>query len=225
MKIPDLFLLTGRVAVVTGARRGLGQAIAWALAQAGADVVSISRQGNASETEELVRGEGRNFLDLQIDLSKTEQREGAIEKISKEMGAVDILVNNAGNSHRYPPEEYPLKYWNQLLEIHLTASFDLSQQAAPFMMKKGRGKIINLGSVMSFEGGHDIPAYAAAKHGIAGLTKSLANSWSSKGINVNCIAPGYFDTDMPGVLRHDPMPRTTCTGASSVLMEAGSPDN
>ncbi len=204
MNIPDLFQLENRVAVVTGARRGLGQAIAWALAQAGADIVSISRQGDSSETAELVKQEGKKFLDIKIDLSKPDQRSGVIDQICKEMGSVDILVNNAGNSHRYPPEEYPLKLWNQLIEIHLGASFDLSQQVAPIMIKKGRGKIINLGSVMSFEGGSDIPAYAAAKHGIAGLTKSLANAWSSKGINVNCIAPGYFDTDMPGVLRHDP---------------------
>lgn len=203
MSIQELFQLNNRVAVVTGGRRGLGQAIAYALAQAGADIACVSRSGNATETEQLVRNEGRKFLDIQADLSKPEERTGLIAKICEEMGGIDILVNNAGNSHRFPPEEYPLNKWNQLLEIHLHASFDLSQQAAPFMMKKGRGKIINLGSVMSFEGGHDIPAYAAAKHGIAGLTKSLANSWSSKGINVNCIAPGYFNTDMPGPLKHD----------------------
>jgi 2-deoxy-D-gluconate 3-dehydrogenase len=202
--ILNLFKLDGRVAVVTGGRRGLGQAMAAALAQAGADVACVSKTGRADATRQLVERAGHRFLDLKVDLAQPTQRRGLIDRIAGELGRVDILVNNAGNSTRHPPEVYPEGDWRELLEIHLNATFDLSQQAAPSMFARGRGKIINVGSVMSFEGGLNIPAYAAAKHGIAGLTKSLAVAWSGRGINVNCIAPGYFDTDAPLSLRNDP---------------------
>ncbi|HXY32769.1 MAG TPA: SDR family oxidoreductase [Planctomycetaceae bacterium] len=203
--ILDLFKLEGRVAVVTGARRGLGQAMAAALAQAGADIACVSKTGQADATRQLVERAGRRFLDLQVDLAQPNQRRGLIDRVASEFGRVDILVNNAGNSTRHPPELYPESDWRELLETHLNATFDLSQQAAPGMFARGRGKIINVGSVMSFEGGLNIPAYAAAKHGIAGLTKALAVAWSGRGINVNCIAPGYFDTDAPLSLRNDPV--------------------
>ena len=203
--ILDLFKLDGRVAVVTGGRRGLGQAMAAALAQAGADVACVSKSGQADATRQVVEAAGRRFLDLQVDLAQPEERRGLIDRIGAALGSVDILVNNAGNSTRHRPEVYPEADWRELLEIHLNATFDLSQQAAPAMFARGRGKIINIGSVMSFEGGLNIPAYAAAKHGIAGLTKSLAVAWSGRGINVNCIAPGYFDTDIALSLRNDPV--------------------
>src|SRR5580704_2935476 len=203
--ILDLFKLDRRVAVVTGGRRGLGQAMAWALAQAGADVAGISKTGNANETRALVEGTGRRFVDMQADLAEPVERRGLIDRVAEALGGVDILVNNAGNTTRHPPEAYPESAWRELLEIHLNATFDLAQQAAAGMLKRGRGKIINIGSVMSFEGGLNIPAYAAAKHGIAGLTKALAVAWSGRGINVNCIAPGYFDTDAPLSLRNDPV--------------------
>ncbi len=206
MSVLDLFRLDGRVAMVTGARRGLGQAMAWALAQAGCDIVCVSRSGDADETRRLVEQQaGRRFLDLKADLADPQQRRGLVERAIAAWGRLDILVNNAGGGHRHPPEEYPMEQWRELLEVHVTAAFDLSQQAAPAMMARGRGKIINIGSVMSFEGGWNIPAYAAAKHAIAGLTKSLATAWSARGINVNCIAPGYFDTDLAGPLRTDPV--------------------
>ena len=203
--ILDLFKLDGRIAVVTGGRRGLGQAMAWALAQAGADVACVSKTGSADETRALVEGTGRRFVDVQADLADPLQRRDQIDRVAKSLGGVDILVNNAGNATRHPPEVYPESDWRELLEIHLNASFDLAQQAAPGMLARGRGKIINIGSIMSFEGGLNIPAYAAAKHGIAGLTKALAAAWSGRGINVNCIAPGYFDTDAPLSLRNDPV--------------------
>jgi 2-deoxy-D-gluconate 3-dehydrogenase len=203
--ILDLFKLDGRVALVTGARRGLGQAMAVSLAQAGANVACLSKTGNAEETRVLVEGTGRRFFDIQANLADADQRRGLIDRVAKSLGGVDILVNNAGNSTRHPPEQYPESDWRELIETHLNATFDLSQQAAPGMFARGRGKIINIGSVMSFEGGLDIPAYAAAKHGIAGLTKALSVAWSGRGINVNCIAPGYFDTDAPLSLRNDPI--------------------
>lgn len=203
--ILDLFRLDGRVALVTGGRRGLGQSMAWGLAEAGADIACVSLTGDARETRELVEAAGRRFLDLKADLGIPEQRRGLADRVVKEFGRLDILVNNAGGGVRRPPEEFPEQDWRYLLEVHLNAAFDLSQQAAPIMFERGRGKIINIGSVMSFEGGLNIPAYAAAKHGIAGLTKSLATAWSSRGVNVNCIAPGYFETDLAGTLRDDPV--------------------
>lgn len=202
--ILDLFKLDGRVALVTGATRGLGQAMAWGLAQAGADIVSVARGDDADETRKLVEQTGRRFVHYPIDLGNPEARKGLVDKAVGELGGIDILINNAGGGGRHAPEEFPEDIWRFQLEVHLTASFDLSQQAAKYMLEKGRGKIINIGSIMSFEAGLMVPAYAAAKHAIAGLTKSLAVSWSSRGINVNCIAPGYFDTDMPSALRNDP---------------------
>jgi 2-deoxy-D-gluconate 3-dehydrogenase len=203
--ILDQFQLTGRVALVTGATRGLGQSMAKGLAEAGADIVCVSRSADDATVRELVTGCGRRFWSFQVDLGQPDQRRGLIDRILAQTGRLDILVNSAGISHRHPPEEYPLAEWHQLLEVHLHAAFDLSQQVAPHMLARGRGKIIHIGSVMSYEGGLNIPAYAAAKHALAGLTKSLAVAWSSRGINVNCIAPGYFETTLSHVLQDDPV--------------------
>ena len=203
--ILDQFQLDGRVAVVTGGRRGLGQSMAWGLAEAGADIICVSKHSQAVETKQLVESAGRRFFDIQADLADPAQRRGLIDKACVMAGRIDILVNNAGDGRRHPPEVFPEEAWRQQMELHVTAMFDLSQQAFPHMAPRGRGKIINIGSVMSFEAGLNIPAYAAAKHAIAGLTKSLAVSWSSQGINVNCIAPGYFETDMASPLRTDPV--------------------
>lgn len=203
--ILDLFKLDGRVALVTGGRRGLGQAMAAGLAQAGADIACVSKVGAAEETRRLVAQAGRRFLDLRADLSDPEQRQGLVGRVVEGLGRIDILVNNAGGVTRCAPEEHREEDWRFHLEVHLTAAFDLSQQAAPYMLRRGRGKIINIGSVMSYQGGLNIPAYAAAKHAIAGLTKSLAVAWSGRGINVNCIAPGYFETDAAGTLQSDPV--------------------
>jgi 2-deoxy-D-gluconate 3-dehydrogenase len=203
--ILDQFRLTDRVALVTGATRGLGQSMAKGLAEAGADIVSVSRSADDDVTGHLVNACGRKYWSFPADLGNPEERRGLIDRILGQTGRLDILVNNAGISHRHPPEEYPLAEWYQLLEVHLHAAFDLSQQVAPHMLQRGRGKIINIGSVMTYEGGYNIPAYAAAKHALAGLTKSLAVAWSSKGINVNCIAPGYFETTLSHVLQDDPV--------------------
>jgi 2-deoxy-D-gluconate 3-dehydrogenase len=203
--ILDQFQLTGRVALVTGGNRGLGQAIALGLAEAGADVACASRSANDSEIRAQVEALGRKFLSLKADLARPDDRVGLVDKVVESFGKLDILVNNAGSGTRFPPEEYPMSDWRELLEVHLISAFDLSQQAGRHMLPRGRGKIINIGSVMSYEAGLNISSYAAAKHGIAGLTKSLAVSWSAQGINVNCIAPGYFETNMSNSLKYHPV--------------------
>lgn len=201
----DLFRLDGRTAVVTGARQGLGRALAVALAQAGADIVGIDRQSDCDETAQRVRSAGRKFLAVTADLADPARRAGLLEQVASRAGRVDILVNVAGNMHRAPAESHSLDAWQSLLDLHLTAVFDLSQQAARLMLPRGRGKIVNIGSMLSFQGGRDVPAYAAAKHGVAGLTKALAGAWAGRGINVNCLAPGYFETDLAGPLQDDPV--------------------
>ena len=203
--ILDLFKLDDRVAIVTGGSKGIGQALAYGLAQAGADIACITRSGESVETRRLVESCGRRFLDIQADLGEPDARAGLAQQVVDEFGRLDILVNNAGVTGRHLPEDYPLDDWRYLMEVHVHAAFELSVQAAEFMSERGRGKIINIGSLMSFEGGLHISAYAAAKHALAGLTKSLATSWASRGINVNCIAPGYIETELSGVLQSDPV--------------------
>ena len=203
--ILDLFRLDQRVALVTGASRGLGQGMALGLAQAGADIACVSRSGDDAAIRQQVEALGRRFVGYKIDLANAAERVGLVDKVVADLGRIDILVNNAGSGTRFPPEEYPMSDWRELLEVHLNAAFELSQQAAGPMLSRGRGKIINIGSVMSYEGGLNIPAYAAAKHALAGLTKSLAVAWSSRGINVNCIAPGYFETNMANSLKYHPV--------------------
>jgi 2-deoxy-D-gluconate 3-dehydrogenase len=203
--ILDLFRLDGRVALVTGGNRGLGQAMARGLAEAGADIACVSRSANDGEIRGQIEALGRRFHSLKADLARPDDRAGLVDKVVAEFGKIDILVNNAGSGSRFPPEDYPQAEWRELIEVHLFSAFDLSQQAAVHMLPRGRGKIINIGSVLSYEGGLNISAYAAAKHGIAGLTKSLAVSWSARGINVNCIAPGYFETNMSNSLKYHPV--------------------
>jgi 2-dehydro-3-deoxy-D-gluconate 5-dehydrogenase len=203
--ILDQFKLTGRVALVTGASKGLGQAMAVGLAEAGADIASVSKSGDDAITRQRVESMGRRFFSLQADLAVPEQRIGLVDKVVAQLGRIDILVNNAGGGTRHLPEEFPMDEWRETLEVHVNAAFDLCQQAARHMLPQGRGRIINIGSIMCWEAGLNIPAYAAAKHALAGMTRSLAVAWASKGINVNCIAPGYFETTRSPVLKNDPV--------------------
>jgi len=203
--ILDLFKLDGRVALVTGAGRGLGQAMAVGLAEAGADIVTVTRSHEIDETRQLVEQAGRRFWHFAADLQTPAERTGLVDRILSETGQLDILVNNAGITSRHAPEDYPLAEFDAILQVHVSAAFDLSQQAARHMLPRGRGKIIHIGSVMSFEGGLNIPAYAAAKHALAGLAKSLAVSWAGRGIQVNCLCPGYFATSLSGGLQRDPV--------------------
>ncbi|MBW2082415.1 MAG: SDR family oxidoreductase [Deltaproteobacteria bacterium] len=199
----DKFRLDHQVAVVTGGTKGIGRAIAFALAEAGADIAVVSRRPNA-EVEKYITDLGRRFLHYPADLTKRNQTKTVVPAIMNQMGDINILVNNAGICPRAAAEDFPEEYWDATLEIDLSAPFILSQAAGRIMLKKERGKIINIASVLSFQGGLNIPAYTAAKHGVAGLTKALANNWAAKGINVNAIAPGYFDTELIEDLKKDP---------------------
>ena len=202
--ILDKFRLDGQTALVTGGTRGLGKAIAIALAEAGADIALVSRVPNP-EVEKTISSLGRRVVHHPADLSQREQTREVMEAVVKKTGKVDILVNNAGLIRKSPLHEYSEKDWDLTLEVDLSASFILCQAAGKFMLKKGKGKIINVASVLSFQGGINVVAYVAAKHGLAGITKAFANAWANKGINVNAIAPSFFVTDMSEEIRKDPV--------------------
>jgi 2-deoxy-D-gluconate 3-dehydrogenase len=199
--ILDKFRLDGKIALVTGGTKGLGRAIATALAEAGSDIAVVSRY-QSDETEKDIFSIGRKYFHYPADLTVREEVRKVVPAIFKEMGDLDILVNNSGIVRRSPAVDYPEKDWDAMLEIDLTAPFLLSQAAARIMLKKGRGKIINIASILSFQGGNNV-AYAACKHGVVGLTRALSNSWASKGINVNGLAPGWFSTDFNAAVRKD----------------------
>jgi 2-deoxy-D-gluconate 3-dehydrogenase len=201
----DTFDLKGRVALVTGAAQGLGQAMALALAQAGADIAGLDRVG-CQDTCDAVQALGRRYLPFVCDLLEAGVAElnAVVEQTVAELGALDILVNNAGIIRRRPALEYTEADWDDTLRIDLRAVFFLSQAAARVMMSSGHGKIIHVASLLSFQGGILVPAYAAAKSGVAGLTRALANEWAASGINVNAVAPGYMATENTAALRADP---------------------
>ena len=198
------FDLTDRVALVTGARSGIGQGIAMALAQAGADVVGISR-GAMDETKRLVEAHGRRFAAIQADVGAIADGVPLVEQGAACFGRLDILVNNAGTTHRQPAIDVPAEAWDRVLDTNLRAVFLLSQAAARrFRAQGGGGRIIAIASMLSFQGGVNVVAYAAAKSGVAGLVRALANEWAPLGINVNAIAPGYIATDLTQAIQDDP---------------------
>jgi 2-deoxy-D-gluconate 3-dehydrogenase len=206
MNVLDSFRLDGKVALVTGAGRGLGQAMAVGLAEAGADVAGldiISRE----ETQAQVEALGRRFLSVECNLRETgaAQLNEVVGQVVRELGGLDILVNNAGIIRRAPALEFSEEYWDDVLQINLKALFFLSQAAARVMAEQGGGKIINIASMLSFQGGILVPSYTAAKSGVAGVTRALANELAAQGINVNAIAPGYMATDNTAPLRADPV--------------------
>ncbi|HEX6065057.1 MAG TPA: 2-dehydro-3-deoxy-D-gluconate 5-dehydrogenase KduD [Longimicrobiales bacterium] len=200
----ELFSLNGRTAVVTGASRGLGQAMAIALAEAGADVVCVSTTVEGSnDTATEIRTIGRKAWQLASDLSDRSAAAGLPEQCHAEAGDVDILVNNAGTIRRHPAAQFPLEDWDVVLRTNLDSVFLLSQRFGQKMIERGSGKIINVASLLSFSGGVTVPAYTASKHAVAGLTKALANEWGKHGVQVNAIAPGYFKTDNTTALQQD----------------------
>ncbi|GAA2009614.1 2-dehydro-3-deoxy-D-gluconate 5-dehydrogenase KduD [Microbacterium ulmi] len=202
--ILDSFRLDGRVALVTGSSRGLGQGAAVALAEAGADVALLDR-GDASETADRIRALGRRVHLVQRDLlaATPDDLESAVTEVAEALGGLDILVNNAGTIRRAPAAEYSASDWRDVLAVNLDAVFHLSQAAGRRMLEQGRGRIINVASMLSFQGGILVPAYTASKHAVAGLTKALANEWAASGVTVNAIAPGYMATDNTAALRAD----------------------
>ena len=198
----SLFSLEGKTALVTGGNVGLGQAIAVALAQAGANIASTSRRP-ADETGALVTALGRKFLSVEADLSSTKPIAGIVEQTISELGGLDILVNNAGIIRRADSTEFTEADWDAVIDTNLKSVFFLAQAAGRHMIAQGRGKIINVASMLSFQGGIRVPSYTASKSGLAGLTRLLANEWAAKGVNVNAIAPGYMVTDNTTLLRED----------------------
>jgi 2-dehydro-3-deoxy-D-gluconate 5-dehydrogenase len=203
--ILEAFQLDGKNALVTGSHKGLGAAMAVALAQAGANVACHGRDPNPGNACEEIRALGRKTSYFSGDVANAEVCVALIEKTVAEFGSVEILINNAGTIRRAPAAEYPLEYWDEVMAVNLTAVFRLSQLAGQQMLRQGKhGKIVNIASVLSFQGGILVPAYAAAKGGVAQLTKAFSNEWAAKGINVNAIAPGYMATDNTTALRSDP---------------------
>jgi 2-deoxy-D-gluconate 3-dehydrogenase len=213
--ILDKFRLDGKVALVTGGTKGLGKAAALALAEAGADIAIACRTPDAN-MEKTIFGLGRRYVHHSADLMCRDQTRGVIPAIMEEMGDLDILVNNAGIIRRSPALQYAESDWDAALEVDLTATFILSQAAGQIMTSKRYGKIINIASILAFQGGLHVVAYSAAKHAIAGLTKALANEWASKGINVNAIAPGFFETELTAALREDPYRSESITARTPV---------
>ncbi len=206
MSINTLFDLTGKTALVTGCKRGIGKAIAEALALAGADIIGVSAslELQDSAVEKSVRAIGKSFKAYQADFSDRKNLYAFIEKVKSENPSIDILFNNAGNILRAPAAEYPDEYWDQIIEINQNAQFVLTRELGKEMIARGSGKIIFTASLLTFQGGINVPGYAASKGAIGSLVKAFANEWASKGINVNAIAPGYIATDNTEALRDDP---------------------
>ncbi|HAF24938.1 MAG TPA: 2-deoxy-D-gluconate 3-dehydrogenase [Blastocatellia bacterium] len=202
----DKFKLDGKVALVTGASAGLGAAIALALAEAGADVVAHGNSRTPDGTCELIKRAGRHSLGLRGDLADKTVPQQLIGQTLDRFGQLDILINNAGTIRRAPAVDYSEEDWATVIEVNLSSVFRLSQLAGREMIKQGKGgKIVNIASLLAFQGGITVPAYAASKGGVAQLTKALANEWAKDGINVNAIAPGYMRTDNTAALQADEM--------------------
>ncbi len=201
-----LFDLTGKTALVTGCKRGIGLAMAEALAAAGADIIGVSAslESSGSDVEKIVTALGRNFSAYQCDFSDRQAVKNFTSDLLSKHGAPDILVNNAGTILRAPAAEHPDEYWDKVIEVNLNAQFIISRDIGAAMVKRGSGKIIFTASLLTFQGGITVPGYAASKGAIGQLTKALSNEWAAKGINVNAIAPGYISTDNTEALRNDP---------------------
>jgi len=209
----DSFSVADKNALVTGSTRGLGAAIAIALAETGANVAVHGKSGTGEATCSSIRNLGRKTISLAGDVSDPRVCFALVQNTIGEFGSLDILVNNAGMIRRAPAVDYPSQDWDQLIAANLSSVFRLSQLAGKHMLQRGQGgKIVNIASLLSFQGGILVPAYAAAKGGVAQLTKALANEWAKFGINVNAIAPGYMATDNTEALRKDP-------GRSRQIME------
>ena len=206
------FDLSSRTALVTGCRRGIGRAAAVALAAAGADVVGVSATLEpGSEVGAEVEALGRDFRAYRCDFADRSALYELVAAVRSDVGAVDILVNNAGTIARAPAAEHPDEMWDRVLEVNLSSQFILSRELGKDMLARGRGKIVFVASMLSFQGGITVPGYTASKSAVAGLTKALANEWAGAGVNVNAVAPGYVATDNTQALQDDPVRREQIT--------------
>jgi 2-deoxy-D-gluconate 3-dehydrogenase len=207
LTILDQFKLDGKIGLVTGCRRGIGQAMALALAEAGAGIIGVSRslESGGSDVEKGVRALGREFKGYAADFGERAAVYEFVRHVTTDFPVIDILVNNAGTILRSPAVEHSDEYWDQIIETDLNAQFILSREIGKRMVERGSGKIIFTASLLTFQGGITVPGYAAAKGAIGQLTKALANEWAAKGVQVNAIAPGYIATDNTTALRADPV--------------------
>lgn len=201
----DLFRLNGKVALVTGCKRGIGKAMAEALAEAGADIIGVSAnlELQGSEIETSVKALNKNFYPYQCDFSNRVSLYAFINKVKKDHPQIDILINNAGTILRKPVADHPDEYWDEVIAVNQTAPFILTRELGKEMLKQQKGKIIFTASLLTFQGGVTVPGYTASKSAIGGITRAFANEWASKGINVNAIAPGYVTTDNTAALQAD----------------------
>lgn len=202
----EKFNLAGKVALVTGCKRGIGKGIALGLAAAGADIVGVSAnlELEGSEVSKEVNALGRNFRAYQCDFSKRDDLYAFIKELKAEVPKIDILVNNAGTILRAPAAEHGDELWDNVIDVNLNSQFVLSREIGKDMVARGAGKIIFTASLLTFQGGITVPGYAASKGAIGQLVMALSNEWAGKGVNVNAIAPGYIDTDNTEALRNDP---------------------
>lgn len=206
MSVLECFDLSGKTALVTGAKRGIGLGIAKALAEAGADIIGVSAslESSGSELEKIVTGLGRQCHSYQCDFSQRDQVTAFAQEVLAKHPKIDILFNNAGTIKRAPAAEHSDELWDEVVQVNLSSQFVLSREIGRSMVANGGGKIIFTASLLTFQGGITVPGYAASKGGIGQLTMALANEWASKGVNVNAIAPGYISTDNTEALRNDP---------------------
>ncbi|MYE27539.1 MAG: SDR family oxidoreductase [Chloroflexi bacterium] len=206
MNVVEQFRLDGKTALVTGARRGIGKAMAIGLAEAGADIIAVSAnlKASGSEIEREILALGRSFAGYRCDFSNRADLYKFIGDVKADHPVIDILVNNAGTVLREPAERHPDEYWDKIIDTNLSAQFALSREIGKGMLERGSGKIIFIASLLTFQGGINVPGYAASKGGVGQLTKALANEWASRGVQVNAIAPGYVRTDVTEALQNDP---------------------
>jgi 2-dehydro-3-deoxy-D-gluconate 5-dehydrogenase len=201
----NMFDLNNKLSLVTGCKRGIGMAMAIALAEAGSDIIGVSAnlESKDSDIEKAVLALGRKFYSYQCDFSKRDSLREFINKVKVDHPQIDILVNNAGTILRKPIAEHPDEYWDEVIAVNQTAPFILTREIGKRMIERGQGKVIFTASLLSFQGGITVPGYAASKGAIAQITKAFANEWASKGVNVNAIVPGYISTDNTTALRAD----------------------
>jgi len=206
MSILDKFSLQGKTAIVSGCKRGIGKGMALALAEAGADIIGVSAslELEGSDIEREVKALGRNFKAYQCDFANRNSLYEFIAAVKAEFPVIDILVNNAGTILRKPAAEHPDEYWDKVIEINQTAQFIMTREFGRDMIARGSGKVIFTASLLTFQGGINVPGYAASKAAIGELTMAFSNEWAGKGVNVNAIAPGYIATDNTQALREDP---------------------